>query len=188
MKVVFFHRGSTTKRLQWTLVRLQSRVFQYQDLLVQVQNWFGLVALIPVKVERLFGLVTLQFPSLNLMNFLYLSLVSVTSSRASGGDVGSNLTPELELQSMMSSESFQNCLQIMERVILANSFQSKFASYRLLPHVKGNLKHTYYSRSSGIMLRFFNDFVRSRRQHGEGGTVAGRERGGGGGGGGDRGL
>lgn len=74
---------------------------------------------------------------MDLIDPLGLSVVSAPSSRASGDESGSSLTPELELQSLMSSGSFQRCLQLMERVILANTFQPKFASYRLLPDVKG---------------------------------------------------
>lgn len=79
------------------------------------------------------------------MDLVDLSLVtSVSSSRASVDENGSSLTPELEMQVLMSSESFYNCLQLMERVILANIFQPKFSSYRLLHKVKGKPEHTTY--------------------------------------------
>lgn len=73
------------------------------------------------------------------MDLVDLSLVSVISSRTSGDEIGSSLTPELELQMLMSSESFHNCLQLMERVILANILQPQLASYRLLHNIKGKL-------------------------------------------------
>lgn len=72
-----------------------------------------------------------------------MSLGSATSSTAIGKEIGSILTPESELQSTLSSGSFQNGLKLMERIILANTFQPKFASYRLLPIIKGKIKHAY---------------------------------------------
>ncbi|XP_056913206.1 dynein axonemal intermediate chain 4 isoform X1 [Takifugu flavidus] len=80
------------------------------------------------------------------------STVSATSSTAIGEEIGSILTPELELQSIMSSGSFQNCLKLMERIILANTFQSKFASYRLLPIIKGKIKHTYIFKNHAAVF------------------------------------
>lgn len=103
-----------------------------------------------LKVSIHFG--PLQFPCVNLQDFLYLTLVSATSSTAIGGESGSILTPESELQSNMSSGSFQNCLNLMERIILANTFQSKFASYRLLPLIKGKIKHTYIFKNHAAVF------------------------------------
>lgn len=81
-----------------------------------------------------------------------MSLVSATSSVAIGEEIGSILTPEWELQSIMSSGSFQNCLKLMERIILANTFQSKFASYRLLSIIKGKIKHTYIFKNHAAVF------------------------------------
>lgn len=81
-----------------------------------------------------------------------MSSVSATSSTAIGEEIGSTLLPELELQSIMSSGSFQNCIKLMERIILGNTFQSEFASYRLLPIIQGKIKHTYIFKNHAAVF------------------------------------
>ncbi|XP_069571998.1 dynein axonemal intermediate chain 4 [Brachyistius frenatus] len=61
------------------------------------------------------------------------STVSASSSLKEVEALGNSLNTEPDLQLFMLSEKFQQCLQVMERNILQNSFQPQLAAYRQLP-------------------------------------------------------
>ncbi|XP_028987572.1 dynein axonemal intermediate chain 4 [Betta splendens] len=64
------------------------------------------------------------------------STVSSASASSSLREVdlyGSRVNAESDLQQIMLSERFQQCLLVMERSILGNIFHSKLATYRQLP-------------------------------------------------------
>uniref|UniRef100_A0A4W6ER68 Dynein axonemal intermediate chain 4 n=1 Tax=Lates calcarifer TaxID=8187 RepID=A0A4W6ER68_LATCA len=59
--------------------------------------------------------------------------VSVGTSSLKEEVFGSSVNAESDLQLIMLSENFQQCLLVMERNILRNTFQPKLAAYRQLP-------------------------------------------------------
>ncbi|XP_071346282.1 dynein axonemal intermediate chain 4-like isoform X2 [Trachinotus anak] len=64
------------------------------------------------------------------------STASAASSLKEVEVFGSSLNAESDLQLIMLSGKFQQCLLVMERSILGNTFQPKLAAYRQLPVLK----------------------------------------------------
>lgn len=72
--------------------------------------------------------------------FLCFSSASAASSLKELEVFGNSFNAESDLQLIMLSESFQQCLLVMERSILGNTFQPQLAAYRQLPVLQGKLK------------------------------------------------
>lgn len=90
---------------------------------------------------------------IQICSFSYFSSASAASSLKEEV-FGSSVNAESDLQLIMLSENFQQCLLVMERNILRNTFQPKLAAYRQLPVLEGNthshlhLAYLFYFRST----------------------------------------
>lgn len=82
---------------------------------------------LPVKTQSMICIISLS-----------LSPATAVSSLKEVDAFGSTSGAESDLQLIMQSETFQNCLLVMEKSILGNTFQPDLAAYRQLPVLEGN--------------------------------------------------
>lgn len=92
------------------------------------------------------------------------SSASASSSLKEVDVFGSRVNAESDLQQIISSESFQQSLLVMERSILGNIFHSKIAAYRQLPILEGkpvtHVSGPFFLKEHVILI---NDCVKPRQ-------------------------